>query len=234
MSNQKRFLVAAKSPTGAIELHPMKDWLRKHPDALPQGFHPDENTSHQLRNALRRHGWTVNITDSEARMIPPDVVNDQSAVSVLGELADETESAILDEQEQFEFSLESHLRDFLAKNISNLNLHSSRLRIFQDESGRSGIEYPTDVGPIDLLALDENQNPCVFELKLSRGPDRAMGQLLRYIGWVKSRLAGSKDVFGFIVAKDIDEKLRYAALPVPNVRLLEYEVNFQVKAAELK
>jgi RecB family endonuclease NucS len=70
----------------------------------------------------------------------------------------------------------------------------------------------------------------VFELKLSRGPDRAMGQLLRYMGGVRRVLAGQNEVHGIIVAKSIDEKLRYASLPVPNVSLLEYEVNFQLRA----
>jgi hypothetical protein len=152
MATQKRFLVAWKNPSGDIELHPMKDWLRKHPEALPKGFHPDANTSHQLRNALRRIGWTVKTTDDEVRMVPPDVSYDQSTMSVLGE---PEEDETLDTSEEFEFSVESHLRDFLARNIGTLNLHSSRLKVFSDQSGRSGVEYPTDVGPIDLLAMDD-------------------------------------------------------------------------------
>jgi hypothetical protein len=44
-----------------------------------------------------------------------------------------------------------------------------------------------------------------------------MGQLLRYMGWVKKTLAGERQVYGVIVAKQMDDKLRYAALPVPNV-----------------
>lgn len=139
----------------------------------------------------------------------------------------------MEDEEQFEFSLESHLRDFIARNIGTLNIHSSRLKLYNDANGRSGIEFPTDVGQIDILATDESGNLFVFELKLSRGPDRAMGQLLRYMGWVKKSLAGQKEVLGIIVAKTMDEKLRYASFAVSNVRLLEYEVNFQLKAAEL-
>jgi hypothetical protein len=107
------------------------------------------------------------------------------------------------------------------------------LKLFRDSAGRTGIEFPTDVSPIHILAVDEGGNLFVFELKLSRGPDKAMSQLLRYMGWVKKSLAGEKGASGIIVARTMDEKLRYAAFAVPNVRLLEYEVNFQLKPPEL-
>lgn len=94
-------------------------------------------------------------------------------------------------------------------------------------SHRKGIKYQTDVGPIDILAVDEDGNFVVFELKLSRGPDGAMGQLLRYMGWVMKALDG------VIVAKDMDTKLMHASLPVPNVSLLEYDVDFRLHAADL-
>jgi hypothetical protein len=61
-----------------------------------------------------------------------------------------------------------------------------------------------------------------------------MGQLLRYMGWVKKTLAGPHEVHGVIVAKDMDQKLQFAALPVPNVSLLEYEIDFRLRATKLE
>lgn len=98
-----------------------------------------------------------------------------------------------------------------------------------DESGRSGREYPTGVGPIDILAIDDAGNFLVFELKLDQGPDSALGQLARYLGWVKTHLAGDRAVCGVVVARSIDQRLRYAACVFPNVALLEYEVHFSVR-----
>jgi len=49
----------------------------------------------------------------------------------------------------------------------------------------------------------------VIELKLDRGPDRALGQLARYMGWVRANLAAGTEVRGVVVARRIDEKLRY-------------------------
>jgi hypothetical protein len=228
----KRFLIVTRGPTGAIELHPMKEWLRQNPDQIPSGLSPDENNSHQLRDGLKRRGWTVNETDDEVRVIKPDVADDAASISVLGE-SSEGEPA-LDAEEQFEFALESHLRDFIVRNLGTIPIAEKKLTLFMDKSNRDGIEYPTDVGFIDILAVDNNGNFVVFELKLSRGPDKAMGQLLRYMGWVKTTLAEQHEVHGVIVAKNIDEKLRYARVLVPNVSLLEYEVDFHLRAADLQ
>jgi RecB family endonuclease NucS len=64
----------------------------------------------------------------------------------------------------------------------------------------------------------------VIELKVSRGYERVMGQLLRYMGWVKHNLANGKKVRGIIVASEITEDLVLAASLVPDVTLHRYEL----------
>lgn len=127
------------------------------------------------------------------------------------------------------FALEAQLRDFIVENIAHIPINGHRLRLYVDGLGRSGREYPSGVGPIDILAVDEAGHFMVFELKLERGPDRALGQLARYMGWVKTHLANDRAVRGAVVARAIDERLRYAACVVPNVSLLEYDVQFRVR-----
>ena len=136
-----------------------------------------------------------------------------------------------DEQVEGEllFPVESHLRDFIAKNIDAITVNGHRLKLYVNENGRDGVEYPTDVGPIDILAVDEEGNFVVFELKLSRGGDKAMGQISRYMGWIKQNLAEDKGVKGVIVAKKVDEKLKYAASIIPDISLFEYELNFKIR-----
>lgn len=68
-----------------------------------------------------------------------------------------------------------------------------------------------------------------MELKRERGPDRALGQLARYMGWVRAHLAAGADVRGAVVARHIDERLRYAAAAMPGVLLLEYDIRFDVR-----
>lgn len=128
------------------------------------------------------------------------------------------------------FALESHLRDYMAKNMAAFD----GLAIYT-ENGRDGIEFQTDVGPIDILAQDVEGNFVVFELKLRRGPDACLGQILRYIGWVERHLAKDKHVRGIIVASNIPTKLRYAVTKTqtPNISLMEYKLNFSVNKVTL-
>lgn len=129
------------------------------------------------------------------------------------------------------FALEAHLRDYLAKNLPKLPGHDAPLTLYRTDD-RDGVEFQTDVGPIDLLATS-NGDFYVLELKLGRGPDATLGQILRYMGWVKEHLAGPKNVYGVIVASDIGQKLRYAATQVPNVRLMEYDLKVDLRSVAL-
>ncbi|MCK4398333.1 MAG: DUF91 domain-containing protein [Methanophagales archaeon] len=140
-----------------------------------------------------------------------------------------TEDEQVEGEQELLFPVESHLRDFIANNIEAITVNGHRLKLYVDENGRDGVEYPTDIGPIDILAVDEKGNFVVFELKLSRGADKAMGQISRYMGWIKLNLAEDKGVKGVIVAKKVDEKLKYASSIIPDLSLFEYELNFKIR-----
>jgi len=129
------------------------------------------------------------------------------------------------------FALESHLRDYLAKNLPYLAGGNTSLSLFVSSDGRDGVEFQTDVGPIDILATSQTGDFYVFELKLGRGPDAALGQILRYMGWVQQHLCAGNKVFGIVVAADVSTKLKYAATQVPNVALMEYELKVTLKPA---
>jgi RecB family endonuclease NucS len=145
----------------------------------------------------------------------------------------EMEEVDTDEEKELLFPLESHLRDFIARNMDSIKVNGKTLKLYVDEFGRDGIEYPTEVGPVDILALDNEGNFVIFELKLSRGTDKALGQILRYMGWVKRNLAKGKRVKGVIVAKHVNEKLKYATTITPDITLLEYELDFRIKEVSI-
>src|SRR5207302_1329347 len=138
-------------------------WFRAHPEEIPTGVATNQRTSWQIRSDLKKQGWDVTETQEEVRLLPPEVIGDADIISVVGE-SDEDE--VGDVQEEPSFALESHLRDFIAQNISTLPLGQKKLRLYVDESGRRGVEYPTAVGPIDILAVDDDGTFYVFELKL--------------------------------------------------------------------
>jgi len=70
----------------------------------------------------------------------------------------------------------------------------------------------------------------VFELKRGEAPDKAIGQIASYMGWVSLNLAYGKAVSGVIVARSIKESLREAIAVVPNVSLFEYRLRLELNA----
>ncbi|MGH8544664.1 MAG: hypothetical protein ACREX3_13770 [Gammaproteobacteria bacterium] len=48
---------------------------------------------------------------------------------------------------------------------------------------------------------------------------------------MKSTIGRDRDIHGIIVAKVIDDRLRYAVSVIPNVDLMVYEVEFHLRSA---
>jgi hypothetical protein len=128
-----------------------------------------------------------------------------------------------------EFAYETDLRDFLAKNLFVLE---TGLCLYQDE-GITGVEFPVGGRFIDILACDTNNNLVVVELKVSRGYDRVVGQLLRYMAWIaKHQAEPDQGVRGIIVAREISEDLVLACSTLPTVGLFEYELSVTLRKVQ--
>ena len=196
---------------------PMKQWLRDNPQHVPEGKDPNDSriTSRMWRSILTRNGWDDDETDTEVHLIFP------------------TEDGVDDVETPNAFALEQHLRDFIAKNIGDIDFNGRRLKLYQEHEEHDGVEYPTDTGRIDILAVsaDDNQEFFVIELKLSRGSDSAIGQLMRYMSWVRETLADDSKVNGIIVAQSIDDRLKRAAgMMCSRVELYKYELQFNLRS----
>jgi len=148
------------------------------------------------------------------------------------EPAKSTEDADDDEdiaQGSGQFAYETDLRNYLAKNLSLLELG---LRLYEDE-GITGIEFPVGGRFIDILALDSKGALVVIELKVSRGYDRVVGQLMRYIAWIRKNQADpTQQVRGIIVAREISEDLFLACSLLPDVKLYEYQLSLTLKQVQ--
>lgn len=132
------------------------------------------------------------------------------------------------EQESFEFALEAHLRDFLACNLEQIE---PGLSLFQAQ-GRTGMEYPVDGGRIDILAVDREKRYVVIELKLTQGRNKALGQLLYYMGWVDQKLGRGERCRGVVIASEISPELAVAVSRAPGVALYRYRMNFVLERAD--
>ena len=125
-----------------------------------------------------------------------------------------------------EFAYERDLRNYLAR---NLHLLEPGLRLYEDE-GVTGIEFPVGGRFIDILAIDSENNFVVLELKVSRGYDRVVGQLLRYMGWIEKHQAEpGQAVRGAIIAKEMTDDLCLACSRITGVSLFEYELSVTLR-----
>jgi endonuclease len=122
------------------------------------------------------------------------------------------------------FAFERDLRNYLEKNLQAIE---PGLRLYEDD-GFNGIEYPVGGRFIDILAVSKSGELVVIELKVSRGYDRVVGQILRYMGWISKNLADGRKVRGIIVAREVSEDLRLAASGLPNISLVEYRLSFSL------
>ena len=123
-----------------------------------------------------------------------------------------------------EFAYESDLRDFLAKNLSVIE---PGLQLYEQE-GIAGVEFPTGNRFIDILAVDDKKRLVVIELKVSRGYDRTVGQLLGYMARIKKNHS-DQAVRGIIAARKISDDLRLACSQVSSVSLYEYELSVTLR-----
>jgi len=129
------------------------------------------------------------------------------------------------------FGLERQLEEFLLENWGHTPLGMEWAIYTTEDDPEAGNQFPTDVGPIDILARHKREpRLLVVELKRNQSSDQTVGQVLRYMGWVSQHLAGEGDsVEALIIAHRPDKATRYALLMVPGVSMMTYEVDFRLE-----
>lgn len=130
------------------------------------------------------------------------------------------------------FAMEKHLEDFLVQNWAHTDF-SKEYAIYEEDGELVGQQYPTDTGAIDILATSKNgKSLLVIELKKGRASDVVVGQILRYMGYVKETLAEKgQAVKGVIIALDDDKRIRRALAMIPDIDFYRYQISFKLKKA---
>jgi endonuclease len=184
---------------------------------LNHNIKPDEDLLFQVdRSHFRRYDPASD----------PAPIHSKSDVVTSQEEIQEQSTEVADTPSSGEFAYEKDLRNFLAK---HLYLIESGLQLYQEE-GITGIEFPVGGRFIDILAVDSENHLVVIELKVSRGYDRVIGQLLRYMAWIeKNHAEPGQKVRGVIAARGISEDLKLACSYLPTVSLYEYELSVSLR-----
>lgn len=128
-----------------------------------------------------------------------------------------------------EFALESHLRDYLAKNPSSLE---EGMTLWPVSGGGSAVEFAVgDGGRVDILARDRAGLPVVVETKVSRGHEKTIGQVARYKAGLR-RLLNVERVRILVVTSKASHQLRLAASELPDCDVIEYRLNVSLRRQE--
>lgn len=127
------------------------------------------------------------------------------------------------------FALEKHLEDFLIQNWHHTEL-GKHYDVYEEEGEMVGQQYPSDTGPIDILAISKDKKKLlVVELKKGRASDVVVGQIQRYMGYVKDELAEEGQVVcGAIIAFEDDIKIHRALSVATNIDFYTYKIHFEL------
>ena len=117
-------------------------------------------------------------------------------------------------------------RDMQAALRSSIEQLEPGLEITDD-----GAERSVSSGFIDITAKDADGKIVVIELKTGTARQRAVAQILSYMGDVAEE-EEDITVRGILVAADFDTKARAAARMVPTLSLRSYRVNFEFTDAD--
>lgn len=124
-----------------------------------------------------------------------------------------------EESQKFSFNFEQDLQRHICANLEEIE---EGLKLYPN-----GMEFSIEgAGRIDILATDKNNNYVVIELKAGIAGDKAIGQILGYMGWIKINLAKDRDVRGIIISDSVDNRLKFAVSQINNLKVKKYEVCF--------
>jgi hypothetical protein len=119
-------------------------------------------------------------------------------------------------------SLERDMQAALRRNIASLD---PSLKIIDD-----GSERAVDSGLIDITC-DDGKAIVVVEIKAGQADNRAIGQILGYMGDLLEEEDG-RPVRGILVAHDFDKRTKAAARVVPTLSLRKYSIEFKFTPAD--
>jgi restriction system protein len=179
-----------------------------------------EEISEPLRNSAGSIGTVSNITkyaDELEKLLsgsrPPGIIATDESIEDPGV-----------------FALEKHLEDFLVQNWKSTELGKT-YDIYEEEGEMVGQQYPSDTGPIDILAISKDKKELlVVELKKGRVSDTVVGQIQRYMGYVKDELAEPNQVVrGVIIAFEDDIRIHRALSVAQNIEFYTYKIQFKLE-----
>ena len=146
---------------------------------------------------------------------------------------DDSENILMsDSQEKddsFIFQMEKHLEEFIVENWQFLDI-GKQYDLHEKYVDKKRKKYRTDTGEIDIFALSKDKKIyLVVELKKGRASDKVVGQIQRYMGYIKSEIANdNQEVKGLIIGLRDDLGLKHAISINPDIEFRKYQIRFDL------
>lgn len=221
-------LVLCPNGSGSYYIGEVSDTYSYHPESIL----PHRRTVKWYPGMIDRSAMSVALRNSSGSIgTVSDITKHGDEIEVL--IAGNRPPTIISTDETVEdasvFALEKHLEDFLVQNWSQTEL-GKKYNIFEEEGELVGQQYPSDTGPIDILAISKDKKEIlVVELKKGRASDTVVGQVQRYMGYVLEELAEEgQTVKGVIIALEDDIRIRRALLVTNGIEFFRYQVSFRL------
>ncbi|MGE5397149.1 MAG: hypothetical protein ACM3MK_06375 [Chitinophagales bacterium] len=107
---------------------------------------------------------------------------------------------------------------------NNLGLFGQGLQLYLEPSGRTGLEYPTEMGMVDILAVDEKNTLVIIQMADEVLPEN-LTRILACMGWARKKMAAG-EVRGILLTGKVDEKLPLIIDEISSLEL--YQVQFSL------
>lgn len=168
-------------------------------------------------------------TNGPLSNVDVDQYSDEIEALLAGKTPSEISVSDPDVENPTAFAFELHLEDFLVANWQNTQFGKTH-DLWEEDGEIVGKQFPSDTGPIDLLAISKDESELlVIELKRGRISDKVVGQIQRYMGFVKSELAEENQmVRGVIIGLEEDIRLKRALSVAVNIEFYRYQVDFKL------
>ena len=128
------------------------------------------------------------------------------------------------------FVMEKHLEEFIIGNWNSLDL-GKEYDLCEEQIDGKRKKFRTDTGEIDIFALSKDKKTyLVIELKKGRASDKVVGQIQRYMGYIKEEIANSnQSVKGLIIGLNDDLSLRRAlSFNSDIIQFKKYQIKFDL------
>lgn len=189
--------------------------------------------SPEFNNYLRSGTTIVDLTDFTSEIesiLTSESSGAQESSNSISNSFKSSQSRAYGSESRTGFALESHLEEYMVRNWDSIEF-GKNYDIYSIDGVSVGQQFQVDTGNIDILAISKDKKEfLVVELKREKASDVVVGQIQRYMGYIKEEIVEpGQSVSGAIVALEDDVRIRRALSVTQNIAFYQYSIEFKLE-----